>query len=112
MAPHGEQPALTSDTSYGMSLRTLVRTDDNKMYPAYLAFDGNLDTQWVGAADEEDATLTWIFQNPLRVYRIELVGISSDTNTEASAVTVYADDEETVTVTSGALAAGSKSKVF
>ena len=107
-----EQPALTSDTSYGTVSPDTVRTDDSKMYPAYLAFDGNPDTQWVGAADAEEATLTWVFKNPLRVYRIELVGTSSDTNTEASAVTVYADDEETVTVTSGALAAGSKSKVF
>ena len=107
-----EQPAFTSDTSYGTVSPDTVRTDDSKMYPAYLAFDGNPDTQWVGAADAEEATLTWVFKNPLRVYRIELVGTSSDTNTEASAVTVYADDEETVTVTSGALAAGSKSKVF
>ena len=81
-----EQPALTSDTSYGTVSPDTVRTDDSKTYPAYLAFDGNPDTQWVGAADEEEATLTWIFKNPLRVYRIELVGISSDPNTEASAV--------------------------
>ena len=71
------QPVFTADDTWGQLTASSIHNVSGVSYSAFLALDGNPDTQWEGSEGVLAATFQWQFPEPLRIYRIELVNKAS-----------------------------------
>lgn len=103
------QPVFTADDTWGQLTASSIHNVSGVSYAAFLALDGNPDTQWEGSEGVLVATFQWQFPEPLRIYRIELVNKASGGTMVTKNVTAYADAEKTVEVVSGTFALSGRS---
>lgn len=104
------QSVLNTDTDWGVVSASSVHEDaGSDDFAAFRALDGTGDTQWESQDNVIDATFTWVFQRPLRIYRIEFVNKYSGSNMVSKDLIAYADDEMQTEIARGTLEAAGKS---
>lgn len=101
-----EQPALTSNTSWGTVSATSVNTGGHE---PYTALDKNMNTQWETAAYQLPADFVWEFEKPLRISKIVLINKKSGSSYLSKSVKVYAEKEKTTLLASGTFAESTQS---
>lgn len=101
------QPIFDSDSTWGTVSATSVNAGN---YAAYHALDGNEDTHWESSDAVTNAQFEWVFDKPLKIYRIELVNKPTGSIHITKAVEVYADEEMTEVLLSGEFPDTSKGK--
>lgn len=104
------QPIFDSDTAWGTVSATSVHIVSGLDYSAYHALDGNEDTHWEGGESVTNAQFEWVFEKPLKIYRIELVNKPTGSIHITKTVEVYADEEMTEVLLSGEFPVESKSR--
>lgn len=106
-----QQPVFTDNDTWGTVTASSVHKVTGKNYEPYCALDGNAETHFEGADYTDQLQFTWIFDKPLKIYRIELVNKPSSSSYLSTAVDVYADEERTDFLLSGTFAEESMSTV-
>ncbi len=104
------QPIFDSDTTWGSISASSVHIVSGANYAAFHALDGNNDTHWESGESVTNAQFEWIFDKPLKIYRIELVNKPTGNIHITKSVEVYADKEMTEALLSGEFPAESKSR--
>lgn len=105
------QPVFTDNDTWGTVAASSVHKVTGKNYEPYCALDGNDETHFEGADYTDQLRFTWIFDKPLKIYRIELVNKPSGSSYLSTAVEVYTDEEMTDLLLSGTFADESMSTV-
>ena len=103
------QPVFTDNETWGRVSATSSHKAETVVYEPYLCLDGDLGTQWETEDYTETAQFVWIFDKPLKVYRIEMVNKASSSTFLTTTVSVYADEEMTELVAEGDFALESQS---
>ena len=104
------QPVFDSNETWGTVSASTIPTVSVGDYAPYKALDGNVDTHWEVEEKKIPATFTWVFAQPLKIYRIELINKKSDGIDVTSTVDVFADEEQTQSVASGVFPKASQSQ--
>ena len=104
------QPRFDCNTTWGAVSATSVHLVSDKDYSAYHALDGDDSTHWESGESVNAAQFEWVFEKPLKVYRIELINKPTSNIHITKAVEVYADEEMTETLLTGEFPAESKGK--
>lgn len=89
------QPIFDSDTTWGSVSASSVHDVPDTDYAAYHALDENADTHWESNEYCTNAQFIWIFDKPLKIYRIELINKPTSNIHITKSVEVYADEEMT-----------------
>lgn len=95
------QPIFDSDSTWGVASASSVHVAPDKDYSAYHTLDGNAATHWESNEYINNAQFTWIFEKPLKIYRIELTNKPTSNIHITKSVEVYADEEMTKLLLSG-----------
>lgn len=103
-----QQPILTNNDSWGEVSATSIHESAGISYEPYLALDGDDTTHFEGDDSVTPVQFKWIFEKPLKIYRIELVNKPSSSVFYSKDVSVYADDEMTEFIIGGEFPSGSR----
>lgn len=103
------QPLFTGSDTWGTVEATSVHVDGEKRFEPFYALDGNRDTHWEGADWENPVDFIWLFDMPLKIYRIELVNKPSNQGFVTHTVEIFADNEMTEPLLAGEFLQESKS---
>lgn len=102
-----QQPVFTDNNTWGSVTATSVN-DSETGYQPYHALDGDESTFWENREITKPVQLTWVFDKPLKIYRIELVNKPSTDTSITKSVDVYADEEMEELIISGEFVEASK----
>lgn len=105
-----QQPVFTDNDSWGEVSAASVHQVAGADYSPFRALDANGDTHWEGAEGVTDVQFLWIFAQPLKIYRIELVNKPTGNIHITKSVEVYADEEMTEPLLTGEFPQESKSR--
>lgn len=106
-----QQPVFENNDSWGVVSATSTHMVEGADYEPYHALDGNLDSHWESADYELEAQFQWVFDKPLKIYRIELINKPSSSVFYSKGVEVYADEEMSELLLSGTFPTESKGKL-
>ena len=84
-----QQPIFESNTTWGEVSATSSNESKEVKHPPFYALDGSVDTHWEGEDYVTNAQYMWVFEKPLRIYRIELVNKPSSGSNVTKNVEVY-----------------------
>ena len=84
------QPIFDSDTTWGSVSATSVHQVEGLDYSPFRALDNNEDTHWEGAENITNAQFIWLFDKPLKIYRVELINKPTGNIHLTKSVEVYA----------------------
>lgn len=96
-----QQPVFTDNETWGTVSATSVHKVTDKLYEPYCALDGDAETHYESADYTDSAQFTWVFDKPLKIYRIEFINKPTSSNYLTTSVEIYADDEMTELLLSG-----------
>lgn len=106
-----QQPVFTDNETWGSVSATSVHAAEGRAYEPFRCLDKDEDTQWETEDYTETAQLKWIFEKPLKIYRIELVNKKTSSGLLTKSVEIYADEEQTELVVEGEFAVASQSRL-
>lgn len=95
------QPIFDSDTTWGSVSASSVHAAPDKDYSAYYTLDENAATHWESNEYINNAQFSWIFDKPLKIYRIELTNKPTSNIHITKSVEIYADEEMSELLLSG-----------
>lgn len=97
-----QQPVFTDNDSWGeVSVPLLCIKWRVRFIPHSVLWMQMGDTHWEGAEGVTDVQFLWIFAQPLKIYRIELVNKPTGNIHITKSVEVYADEEMTEPLLTG-----------
>lgn len=105
-----QQPVFEDNSTWGEVSATSVHEMEGENYSPFHTLDQKEDTHWEGEEGVTNAQLIWLFDKPLKIYRIELVNKPTSYIHLTKTVEVYTDEEMTEQLISGEFPAESKSK--
>lgn len=105
------QPVFTGNDTWGQLTVSSVHKVTGADYSAYKALDGDITTQWESAESATTGTFKWVFDHPLRIYRIELINKSSNGTMVTKTLAAYADEEQTVEIATGEFVLAGRSEL-
>lgn len=96
-----QQPVFEAEDTWGMVSATSTEDTGETPHEPYMALDGDSSTRWVSGEITGTATFTWVFGQPLKIYRIELENDISPDSQVTKEVRIYADEDRTEKIISG-----------
>lgn len=105
-----QQPVFEDSSTWGEVSATSVHEVEGVDYSPYHTLDEKEDTHWEGGEGVTNAQFTWVFDKPLKIYRIELVNKPTGNIHLTKTVEVYVDEEMIEPLLSGEFPAISKSR--
>ena len=96
-----QQPAFEDSSTWGEVSATSVHIVSGADYAPFHVLDGNDTTHWESDESVTNAQCIWVFDKPLKIYRIELVNKPTSNIHITKSVEVYADEEMTEVLLSG-----------
>lgn len=97
-----QQPIFTGNDTWGEVAASSVHKVAGKNYEPYCALDGDKETHYESEDYTDTTQFTWTFDKPLKIYRIEFVNKPSSSTYFTTSVEMYADEEMSELLFSGA----------
>lgn len=104
------QPVFIDNQTWGEVSASSTHEVEGLDYSPFHALDEMTDTHWESAEAITHAQLVWVFEKPLKIYRIELINKPTSNIHITKTVDVYADEEMIEPILSGEFPAVSMGK--
>lgn len=96
-----QQPVFINNETWGTVSATSVNKSAGNSFEPFNSLDGDMNTHWEGKDGDTPIQYTWVFDKPLKIYRIELINMPTSSVYMTTDVEVYADTEMSELLLSG-----------
>lgn len=103
-----QQPVFEDSSTWGEVSASSTHVVTGADYAPFHALDGNPTTHWESGENNTNAQYIWVFDKPLKIYRIELINKPTSNIHITKSVEVYADEEMSQVLLAGEFPAVSK----
>lgn len=104
-----QQPVFTGNDTWGTVTASSCHGTE---FEPYKALDADDNTHFEGEDYTDQVIFTWIFDKPLKIYRLEFVNKPTGSTYLTTGIEAYADDEMNELIASGTFEVKSKSKLY